>query len=205
MFRFWKFKVYIILVNCLITQQPCYHLKPIFLVPSGVISKTEPQQGYTVEVQSTVIHWWLSAAKWCRLLGDICSNSFLEFTICLLLTLSSIHKWHFTQIDFAQAFTQPPISEDIYIKIPQGWNVSRGQLPQDADPKHWDATHCIELEKSLHGIKWPQEPAFTIWSPVSPAQALQPLILTLVCSIRMIASFSFMWMIVFYLLQMPPP
>jgi hypothetical protein len=47
-----------------------------------------------------------------------------------------IHKWHFTQIDFAQAFTQPPISEDIYIKIPQGWNVSRGQLPQDADPKH---------------------------------------------------------------------
>jgi hypothetical protein len=46
----------------------------------------------------------------------------------LLLTLSSVHKWHSTQIDFTKAFTQPPINEDIYMKIPQGWYVLDGSL-----------------------------------------------------------------------------
>jgi hypothetical protein len=74
-------------------------------------------------------------------------------TVCLLLTLSSIHKWHSTQINFTQAFTQPPINEDIYMKIPQGWYMLDGSLQQHSDPKHRDTSHYIKLEKSLYGIK----------------------------------------------------
>jgi hypothetical protein len=74
-------------------------------------------------------------------------------TVCLLLTLASIHGWHSSQIDFAQAFTQPPIAEEIYMKIPQGWQVVDGQLQQHENPKFRDIAHYIKLKKSLYGIK----------------------------------------------------
>jgi len=73
--------------------------------------------------------------------------------VWLLLTLSSKHKWHSTQIDFTQAFMQPPVVEDIYMKIPQGWYVEAGFLKRHKDPKHRDTSHCFKLEKSLFGIK----------------------------------------------------
>jgi len=74
-------------------------------------------------------------------------------TVCLLLTLASIHGWHSSQIDFLQAFTQPPIAEDIYMQIPQGWYVSDSELKQHNHPKFHDVDHYIKLEKSLYGIK----------------------------------------------------
>jgi len=74
-------------------------------------------------------------------------------TVRLLLTMSSIHNWHSSQIDFTQAFTQPPIKEDVYMKIPQGWHVVDGALQPHSDPKHHDRAHYIKLEKSLYGIK----------------------------------------------------
>jgi hypothetical protein len=74
-------------------------------------------------------------------------------TVRLLLTLSSIHGWHSRQIDFAQAFTQPPIKDDVYMRIPQGWHVVDNILQQHSDPKYRDNAHYIKLEKSLYGIK----------------------------------------------------
>jgi hypothetical protein len=74
-------------------------------------------------------------------------------TVRLLLTLASLHGWKSTQIDFAQALTQPPIEEDIYMRVPQGWYVVNGQLKQHANPKFRDTEHYIKLEKSLYGIK----------------------------------------------------
>jgi hypothetical protein len=74
-------------------------------------------------------------------------------SVRLLLTLSHIHHWQSTQIDFTQAFTQLPIKEDVYMGIPQGWHVVNGTLQQHADPKHPDTSHYIKLEKSLYGIK----------------------------------------------------
>jgi hypothetical protein len=74
-------------------------------------------------------------------------------SVRLLLTMAHIHKWKSCQIDFTQAFTQPPIKEDVYMKIPQGWSVVDGSLIQHADPKHRDVMHYIKLEKSLYGIK----------------------------------------------------
>jgi hypothetical protein len=74
-------------------------------------------------------------------------------TVRLLLTLASIHGWHSSQIDFAQAFTQPPIAENIYMRIPQGWYVHDSELKQHNNPKFRDVEHYIKLEKSLYGIK----------------------------------------------------
>jgi hypothetical protein len=74
-------------------------------------------------------------------------------TVRMLLTLSSIHKWHSRQIDFAQAFTQPPIKEDVFMKIPQGWHIVDGTLQQHLDPRHRNTSHYIKLEKSLYGNK----------------------------------------------------
>jgi hypothetical protein len=74
-------------------------------------------------------------------------------TVWLLLSLASIHGWKSSQIDFTQAFTQPPIDEDIYMHIPQGWHVGKGALAQHENPKHRDGAHYIKLEKSLYGIK----------------------------------------------------
>jgi hypothetical protein len=74
-------------------------------------------------------------------------------SVRLFLTLSHIHRWHSTQIDFTKAFTQPPIKEDVYMHIPQRWHVVDGTLQQHADPKHRDTSYYIKLEKSLYGIK----------------------------------------------------
>jgi len=73
-------------------------------------------------------------------------------SVRLLLTLSHIHKWHSTQIDFTQAFTQPPIKEDVYMHIPQGCHVVNGSLQQHTDPRYRNTSHYIKLEKSLYGI-----------------------------------------------------
>jgi hypothetical protein len=74
-------------------------------------------------------------------------------TVRLLLSLASIHGWKSHQIDFTQAFTQPPIDEDIYMRIPQGWHVVGDQLAQHESPKFRDCLHYIKLKKSLYGIK----------------------------------------------------
>jgi hypothetical protein len=74
-------------------------------------------------------------------------------TVRLLLSLASTHGWHSSQIDFTQAFTQPPIAEDIYMRIPQGWYVENNILQQHSNPKYRDCEHYIKLEKSLYGIK----------------------------------------------------
>jgi hypothetical protein len=64
-----------------------------------------------------------------------------------------MYGWQSSQIDFAQAFTQPPIAEDIYMHIPQGWHVVDSQLLQHENPKFRDVAHFIKLEKSFYGIK----------------------------------------------------
>jgi len=74
-------------------------------------------------------------------------------TVRLLLSLASTHGWHSSQIDFTQAFTQPPIAEDIYMRIPQGWYVENNILQQHSNSKYRDCEHYIKLEKSLYGIK----------------------------------------------------
>ena len=44
-------------------------------------------------------------------------------TICTLLTMVVLHKWHTVQLDYVQAYTQAPVRSEYYIKIPQGLEV----------------------------------------------------------------------------------
>jgi len=62
-------------------------------------------------------------------------------TVHLLITMASLHGLHSQQLDFAQAFTQPPITKDIYMKVPQGWQIVGGSLHQHTDPRFWFLGH----------------------------------------------------------------
>jgi len=44
------------------------------------------------------------------------------------------------QIDFEQGFAQADLEDDIYMCLPQGWQVN--------DPNDW----CIKLSKTLYGL-----------------------------------------------------
>jgi hypothetical protein len=55
-------------------------------------------------------------------------------TVRLVLALSSMLNLHTRQVDFTQAFTQFPIDRDVFMKIPQGWFVSGGNLQPHPDP-----------------------------------------------------------------------
>jgi hypothetical protein len=74
-------------------------------------------------------------------------------TVRLVLALSSILGLKSRQVDFDQAFTQSPIAEDVYMKIPQGWYVHNGKLMQHDNPQHRDTSHYIKLLKTLYGVK----------------------------------------------------
>lgn len=44
-------------------------------------------------------------------------------TVRLVLVLSAILNLHSCQVDFTQAFPQAPLSDPVFLKIPQGWYV----------------------------------------------------------------------------------
>jgi hypothetical protein len=110
--------------------------------PSGVLRKHKARICTDGSKQQYGVDYWETYAP-------VVSWS----TVRLLFTLSSLHGWHSKQIDFAQAFTQPPIKDNVYMKIPRGWHIVDGALYQHPDPKFRDNTHYIKLEKSLYGIK----------------------------------------------------
>jgi hypothetical protein len=64
-------------------------------------------------------------------------------TVQLVLALSSILGLPSRQVDFTQAFTQSPIDNAVYMKIPQGWYYKDGSLHQHQDPTHRDSSHYI--------------------------------------------------------------
>jgi hypothetical protein len=74
-------------------------------------------------------------------------------TVRLILSLASMRGLRSKQVDFTQAFTQAPIDEGVFMKIPQGWHISNGILCQNVDPTHHDTTHYIKLLKTLYGVK----------------------------------------------------
>jgi len=61
-------------------------------------------------------------------------------TVRLVMILVSMLNLESCQIDFTQAFTQADIEEDIYMRLPQGWQVD--------DTDNW----CIKLKKNLYGL-----------------------------------------------------
>jgi hypothetical protein len=75
-------------------------------------------------------------------------------TICLMLLLSSILGLQQRQVDYTQAFPQAPLSDPVYMKLPQGWYVDEhGQFVPHQDPTFNDRSHYIKLQKNLYGCK----------------------------------------------------
>ena len=48
-------------------------------------------------------------------------------SICLLLTMIVLHNWTTKQIDYVQAFPQAPAEKDLYLKVPEGFEVEGGK------------------------------------------------------------------------------
>jgi hypothetical protein len=68
-------------------------------------------------------------------------------TIRLLLLLSSILNLKQHQVDYTQAFPQAPLSDPIYMRMPQGWYVDpHGKLSQHYDPTFNDRSRYIKLK-----------------------------------------------------------
>jgi len=75
-------------------------------------------------------------------------------TVRLLLTLSQIHGWHTRQIDFVLAFPQAQTNTDLYMEVPQHFEVKNGELLRNANaPKPRDQPHILKLLKNLYGLK----------------------------------------------------
>jgi len=75
-------------------------------------------------------------------------------TIRLMLLLSSILGLKERQVDYTQAFPQAPLSDPVFMKMPQGWHIDEhGQFSQHPDPTFNDRSHYIKLNKNLYGCK----------------------------------------------------
>jgi hypothetical protein len=76
-------------------------------------------------------------------------------TIHLTLLLSTILDLKQRQVDYTQAFPQAPLTEPVYMKIPQGWYVDAqtGTLHQHSDPTYNHRDQYIRLKRNLYGCK----------------------------------------------------
>jgi len=70
-------------------------------------------------------------------------------TIRMLLNLMILNGWVSKQVDFVLAFPQADIECDIYMEVPQGFNVNGNRK-----------THCLKLKKNLYG----QKQAGRVWN-----------------------------------------
>ena len=64
-------------------------------------------------------------------------------SIRMLLTMTALHGWHTKQLDYVGAYPQAPIDTELYLKIPQGFEVESG-TPDD---------YVLKLHKNVYGGK----------------------------------------------------
>jgi hypothetical protein len=76
-------------------------------------------------------------------------------TVRLTLLMAKLLGLVSRQIDYIQAFPQAPLEDDVYMRIPEGWQYDHatGKLKQCSDPKHKDKSHCIKLKRNLYGVR----------------------------------------------------
>ena len=67
-------------------------------------------------------------------------------TVRLCLMLKTIHGWYGRQIDYANAFCQAPVREDVFISIPPGFRID-GLNHKDRNK------YCLKLKMSLYGSR----------------------------------------------------
>jgi Reverse transcriptase (RNA-dependent DNA polymerase) len=76
-------------------------------------------------------------------------------TVRMLLTLSEIHGWHARQINFVLAFPQAKVKTDVYMQIPEKFNVNdQNQLYLDKNAQHPTKQDLVvKLIKNVYGLK----------------------------------------------------
>ena len=68
-------------------------------------------------------------------------------TVRLILDIDKLHKLDSKAIDFVLAFPQADLEEDIWMKIPIGFQVD-GQTEANSDRQY-----VLKLNKNLYGLK----------------------------------------------------
>jgi hypothetical protein len=72
-------------------------------------------------------------------------------SIRTFLTLAIVNKWYTRQLDFVLAYPQADVECDMYMEIPRGFKLPRGQNPKD---------YTLKLRRNLYGSKQ----ASRVWS-----------------------------------------
>ena len=70
-------------------------------------------------------------------------------SVHLLFTLITSLNWHSVQLDYVQAFLQAPVEKQLYLKIPIGFKMSKGN-PKD---------YVLRVDHNVYG----QQQASRIW------------------------------------------
>jgi hypothetical protein len=71
-------------------------------------------------------------------------------SVRMLLTLSAIHGWHTTQLDYVLAYPQAPVERDIYMEIPKGFDL------EGANRKDY----VLKIHRNIYG----QKQAGRVWN-----------------------------------------
>ena len=72
-----------------------------------------------------------------------CSPVALWNSICMLLIMTAVHRWHTKQLDYMLAFPQAPVEKELYMKIPRGFEVE-GVSNND---------YILKLHRNVYGQK----------------------------------------------------
>ena len=64
-------------------------------------------------------------------------------TIRTLLILTAVNGWHTRQLDYVAAFPQAPVERELYMKIPRGVNIERGNTDD----------YVLKLNRNMYGQK----------------------------------------------------
>jgi hypothetical protein len=72
-------------------------------------------------------------------------------SVRMLLTLTVVHGWHTKQIDYVQAFAQAPVEKTLYMKIPAGVELEKGENTKD---------YVLKIHRNIYG----QKQAGRVWN-----------------------------------------
>ena len=64
-------------------------------------------------------------------------------SICLLLTMVAMHRWHTLHLDYVLAFPQAPVERELYMSVPKGFTMDEGD-PSD---------YALHIHKNIYGQK----------------------------------------------------
>jgi hypothetical protein len=64
----------------------------------------------------------------------------------LILTLSALHNWHTSKLDYALAYTQALVEKELYMQIPKGFSIDEGK----------SADYVLNIHRNQAGPIWNQ-------------------------------------------------